>query len=145
MSNAHNRMLEKYRTFRPDRCRGDEVEEGVVIPMFGAIGDEVDRIDMAPTRQHRVSRGLVIVTVCAWVVAVAIGVAAVLFSVGASASTAEAPRRGDWVCWWDSMETTCGTYGWSPSRQAAVDAARELCVSKCPTPCTFSYCEKLKR
>lgn len=63
--------------------------------------------------------------------------------IGVASGKGDTPSKGDWVCWWDSMETTCGTFGWSNDKDTASNVARELCLKECPAPCTFSYCEKL--
>lgn len=54
MSNAHNRILEKYREYRS--FGADETEEQALLPIIAAVGDEIDRLDTGGTAAHPTPR-----------------------------------------------------------------------------------------
>ncbi len=71
----------------------------------------------------------------------------VVFPLMASAKTNSTeelvkPRWNDWVCWYSSKkDSECVAYGYSRSRQVALEKAQKLCEKHCESSCMFEYCE----
>lgn len=57
-----------------------------------------------------------------------------------------APQQTIYICWaTDTKVQECGTYGWAPTKKAALEAALNLCSNKCSNACYIEYCETTNR